>query len=297
MQNICKKSQEKEHSMGRKNRNHQVFRPIKVSLNKSNDQDESIVVKKLKEVLTEKDNEIENLRKEGEKSKRTIGILEEKIKKIDFLNEEEKSIYEGEKKPKALEMPAIIREILKANKKKRVIFCEGKENSIDVKIYTILYEDAIIIPVGSWVDVEINVKKFSRMGDYYCGIMDRDKRGKYKQILLRNNNIFCLQVRAVENLLVTDEIILRIMQSLKIEKPKATLKKIKKEIFEEANQESDAHYLADILLFYEPHDVITKVAKKINISKNQYFEEFFALLNKKGKYGVIGDLKKYAPNL
>lgn len=286
--------------MGRKNRNHQVFRPIKISLNKSSDQEEATIVKKLEERLKEKDNEIENLRKEGEKSKRTIGILEEKIKKIDFLNEDEKLIYAGEKNPKALEMPTIIKEILKANKKKRVIFCEGRENSIDVKIYTILYEDAIIIPVGSWVDVEINVKKFSRMGDYYCGIMDRDKRGKYKQILLRNNNIFCLQVRAVENLLVTDKIILRIMQSLKIAKPKATLKKIKKEIFKETMAESDLNYSIkekDILLFYEPHDVITKVANKINISKNQYFEEFFALLNRKGKYRVVEDLKEYAPNL
>lgn len=284
--------------MGRKNRNHQVFRPIKISLNKGSG--ESTTIKNLEEKLKEKDNEIKNLIKEGEISKRTIESLEEKIRKIDFLNEEQKLIYEDEKNPKALEMPTILKEILKANKKKKVIFCEGTENSIDVKIYTILYEDAIIIPVGSWVDVEINVKKFSRLGDYYCGIMDRDKRGKYKQILLRNNNIFCLQVRAVENLLVTDKIILRIMQSLKIAKPKATLKKIKKEIFKETMAESDLNYSIkekDILLFYEPHDVITRVANKINISKNQYFEEFFALLNRKGKYRVVEDLKEYAPNL
>jgi len=253
--------------------------------------------------------------KEGERIRRQIKKLSKKQHELQ-LELEKNSSEQAKKKKTNIEENIVIKEtdieemvyndisitsfieaICKSNEKKIILFCEGNYNSLDYELYKILYEDAIVIPVGSWASVQINTDKYGKLSDRVYGIMDKDSRGNKLRVSLEKKHILFLKVRAIENLLATDEVVVRIIKSMKIRKPKKLLNSIKKTALLKMQEDKDEIVnKKDVLTKYYPHEVIRLLTIYLRLKNDkEYYEKFFALLKRKGRNKVIEELKQYIP--
>lgn len=95
--------------------------------------------------------------------------------------------------------------------KKKVCFCEGKQSSLDIKLYTVLFPELTIIPakghreVISCVDA-IN-KQFDRFLPKTIGIIDGDYHNAEQIKKWEEKQVFSLTVNEVENILVDEEVL------------------------------------------------------------------------------------------
>lgn len=253
--------------------------------------------------------------KEGEKIRRQIKKLSKKQHELQLKLEKNPS-EQAKKKKTTIDERIVIKEtdleemvyneisttsfieaICKSSGKKIILFCEGNYSSLDYKLYNILYEDAIVIPVGSWASVQVSTEKYRQLSDCVYGIMDKDSRGNILRVSLEKNNILFLKVRAIENLLATDEVVVRIIKSMKIRKPKKLLNSIKKTALSRMQDDKDEIVnKKDVLTKYYPHEVIRLLTIYLRLKNDkEYYEKFFALLKRKGRNKVIEELKQYIP--
>ena len=112
-----------------------------------------------------------------------------------------------------IDLPEDLRQAILGSRKK-ILFVEGTSNSLDLKLYDVLFPDVSIIPVGSCVDVEKMVKGLRcSLGMHHTeafGLIDRDHLGERKVTELSENNIFSLTVYSVESLYYCPESIMAV---------------------------------------------------------------------------------------
>lgn len=103
---------------------------------------------------------------------------------------------------------ALLMKILGSRKK--ILFCEGKRNSLDTQIYELLFPNYTIVPIASCKDVINYTKAFNKINNKYAeafGIIDRDFRGQEQINKLINDNIFSCNVAEIENLFLVEDFI------------------------------------------------------------------------------------------
>jgi len=90
--------------------------------------------------------------------------------------------------------------------RRQVIFVEGEPDSIDTKLYSLLYKDYYIVPCGGCskvIERTKSMKASPQLHDMQCyGIIDRDYRSEYELKKLREVGVYNLKVAEVENLFV-----------------------------------------------------------------------------------------------
>lgn len=94
---------------------------------------------------------------------------------------------------------------------KRILFCEGKKNSLDVQIFEYIFPDYTITPVSTCKDVINYTKAFNKIENTNTkafGIIDRDFREESELRSLKNNNIYSYDVAEVENLFLLEDFIM-----------------------------------------------------------------------------------------
>lgn len=94
--------------------------------------------------------------------------------------------------------------------RKRILFCEGRNNSLDCNIFEILFPNYTITPVTSCKDVINYTRAFNKISNRYSeafGIIDRDFRCKKQLDKLKTENIFSYDVAEVENLFLSEDFI------------------------------------------------------------------------------------------
>lgn len=109
--------------------------------------------------------------------------------------------------PENDEIPEMIyMEIL--GSRKQILFCEGKKNSIDYKLYSILFPEFTIIPVGGHINVINYTKAFNASANTHnnsaIGIIDGDFHTTEEKMAWKHEHIFSLDVQEIENLLCDD---------------------------------------------------------------------------------------------
>lgn len=163
----------------------------------------------------------------------------------------------------------IIEQCLLETNKKIIVLCEGAKSSWDYRIYTKIYPNAIIVPFGSWSRIEKNLIAYRKKSDIFYAIIDGDKRGGKVKSALMQEGIFCLDVRAIENLFFIDEIFIKVLDDLKIPDSKEWLKKIKEIALEEYKNEESSYELTykDILLYFPPKKLMGLVFSTIGSNK------------------------------
>lgn len=95
--------------------------------------------------------------------------------------------------------------------KKKVCFCEGKQSSLDIKLYTVLFPELTIIPAKGHRDVISCVDAINKQFDGFLpkaiGIIDGDYHNAEQIKKWEENQVFSLAVNEVENILVDEEVL------------------------------------------------------------------------------------------
>ena len=94
--------------------------------------------------------------------------------------------------------------------RKKVLFCEGKQGSLDRQIIELLFPNFTITPLASCKDVINYTKAYNKISNKYAvayGIIDRDFRTKEQLDKLAAENIYSYDVAEIENLFLIEDFI------------------------------------------------------------------------------------------
>ena len=119
-----------------------------------------------------------------------------------FENWEIESIADSEI-PEALLMKIL-------GSRKKVLFCEGKQGSLDRQIIELLFPNFTITPLASCKDVINYTIAYNKISNKYAvayGIIDRDFRTKEQLDKLAAENIYSYDVAEIENLFLIEDFI------------------------------------------------------------------------------------------
>lgn len=152
--------------------------------------------------------------------------------------------------------------------RQNVLLVEGTENSIDNRLYSLLFKDYNVISVGSCERVIDFTKAFKELKKaHYCtvkGIVDRDRRSDAEIEKLNQDGVFCPEVAEIENLFLLPEVIKIVSDDFhytpqKIEEIEI---KVKRKVFELLAKKIDEQ----TLLFIQQ-----KIQNDINRATNKTF--------------------------
>jgi len=103
-----------------------------------------------------------------------------------------------------------------------VLLCEGDENSIDNIVYSLVFPNLLVVPVGGCSTVSRILPKLrmelSLLNLYAFGIIDRDALSK-KEVkrLFNNKGIYTTKLPFIENIICTPEVLRYVCQYLEID--------------------------------------------------------------------------------
>ena len=95
--------------------------------------------------------------------------------------------------------------------RQNVLFVEGTKDSLDTRLYSLLFPDVNVIPCGSCATVVERTKAFSKCTALsWCkvkGLVDRDYRSEYEIEANSKDGIYTLNVAEVENLFIVEPLL------------------------------------------------------------------------------------------
>lgn len=104
---------------------------------------------------------------------------------------------------------ALLMEILGSRQK--IIFCEGEKSSPDYRLYSILFPNYCVKPVGGHLNVINYTRAFNKSKEHFgntsIGIIDGDFHSSSARSKLAEDGVFCIEVQEIENLLC-DELLI-----------------------------------------------------------------------------------------
>jgi len=170
--------------------------------------------------------------------------------------------FELEEIPKNEIPQTLLMEIL--GSRQDILFCEGEIGSLDEQIYSILFPSYTIKPVGGCLSVINFTKAFNKLpmsSRKAIGIIDGDYISKQRLDVLQSERIFPLYVPDVENLLLDEEILLKLELEQTVKAGQAT--KTKKEILIMLQRERE-----------------TEISKYVSARVDHYFKDSHVSLGK-----------------
>ena len=185
--------------------------------------------------------------------------------------------------------------------RKKILFCEGKRNSLDSKIFELLFENYTITPVETCKDVMNFTRAFNKIPNTVAkayGIIDRDFRSEDQLEILQQQNVFSYDVAEIENLFLLPDIIIGFAN---YKKEQCDIEEIKTRIlikFEQDKQAQISQYVSSAINAYFKSSHISVGNKKEEVEQN--FQKFISEvdINKlfNGRESYINDVianKKY----
>ena len=185
--------------------------------------------------------------------------------------------------------------------RKKILFCEGKRNSLDSKIFELLFEDYTITPVETCKDVINFTKAFNKIPNTVAkayGIIDRDFHSEDQLEKLKQQNVFSYGVAEIENLFLLPDVITGFA---KYKNEECDIEDIETRIlnkFEQDKQTQISQYVSSAINAYFKASHISVGNKKKEVEQN--FQNFMSevdinkLFNERESYinDVIAN-KKY----
>lgn len=185
--------------------------------------------------------------------------------------------------------------------RKKILFCEGKRNSLDSKIFELLFEDYTITPVETCKDVINFTKAFNKIPNTVAkayGIIDRDFHSEDQLEKLKQQNVFSYGVAEIENLFLLPDVITGFA---KYKNEECDIEDIETRIlnkFEQDKQTQISQYVSSAINAYFKASHISVGNKKEEVEQN--FQNFMSevdinkLFNERESYinDVIAN-KKY----
>lgn len=129
-------------------------------------------------------------------------------KKLWLRSFEFPSSFQMEEVPANEIPPALLFELL--GSRQNIMFCEGQVGSLDEKVYSLIFPDYVIKPVGGCLAVINYTKAFNKIPNLpmkAVGIIDADYHTTDRLKALESSNIFSIDVAEVENLLLSEALL------------------------------------------------------------------------------------------
>ncbi|HEX8432390.1 MAG TPA: AAA family ATPase [Longimicrobium sp.] len=144
-----------------------------------------------------------------------------------------------------------------AGSRKPILFTEGVRSGIDAQIYSQVYPDHTVMPMGSCRTVVHAVKSFRMLTVLHAldckGLIDRDQRSETERTALSQDAIFTIPVSEVENLLLLEPVLRCVAQILHRDEVDDLVDKVKVQVF--ARLAKDKESIASSMLgaYLEKH--------------------------------------------
>ena len=164
--------------------------------------------------------------------------------------------------------------------RKKILFCEGKKNSLDSKLFELLFEDYTITPVETCKDVINFTKSFNKIPNTVAkayGIIDHDFRSKEQLSKLEEQNVFSYDVAEVENLFLLPDVI---EGFAKYKNERCNIDDIKMSIlkkFEQDKQTQTSLFVSSAINAYFKSSHISVGNEKEEVKRN--FQNFISKVN------------------
>lgn len=131
-----------------------------------------------------------------------------------------------------------------------VIFVEGdSQHSIDIKLYSLVFKDWTIRPLGSCNKVIESTRTFNDLRQMHHlrsrGIVDRDRRSESEVEYLRNKEILVPEVAEIENIFLLEDVI-KIMARLRGRDAEKILRRVRKVVIRTFKQKADEQALQHV---------------------------------------------------
>ena len=94
--------------------------------------------------------------------------------------------------------------------RKPILFCEGKQESLDRRVFEIIYPKFTIQPVGTCKNVINYTRAYNHVANTYCkafGIIDKDFRTDTQLECLSKDYIFSYDIAEIENLFLSEDFV------------------------------------------------------------------------------------------
>lgn len=156
--------------------------------------------------------------------------------------------------------------------RKNILFCEGEKGSIDEKIYNILFPHFTITPVGNCFQVINHTKAFNKIPNVNIksfGIIDSDHHTQERIKSIKKDNIYSYRVSEPENLLLDEEFLIKLSETILCDKSK--IDNIKNDIVKELNTKKElqiSNYLSNKVNYYFQNSHVKKGNDLLTITKN-----------------------------
>lgn len=146
--------------------------------------------------------------------------------------------------------------------RKNILFCEGIKGSIDERIYSILFPELTIVPVGSCFDVINHTKAFNKLRNVNTksfGVIDSDHHNSERLDKLKAEDVYSFQVAEVENLFLDAEFLKILAKQLLIDE--ANVELIKSDVIKELEKLKEiqaTNYVSIKVNYYFTDSDVTK---------------------------------------
>jgi ABC-type cobalamin/Fe3+-siderophores transport system ATPase subunit len=144
--------------------------------------------------------------------------------------------------------------------RKNILFCEGVKGSIDERVYSTLFPELTIMPVGSCFDVINHTKAFNKLSNVTTkafGIIDSDHHDSERLEKLEKENIYSFKIAEVENLFLDIDFLNILASQLLVDTTK--INEIKTEVINELSKlkeiQASNYVSAKINYFFTDSDV------------------------------------------
>lgn len=110
--------------------------------------------------------------------------------------------------------------------RKNILFCEGVKGSIDERVYSILFPELTIMPVGSCFDVINHTKAFNKLQNVNTksyGLIDSDHHDSDRLDKLKESDIFSFKVAEIENLFLDSDFLKILAQQILVDEENVKL--------------------------------------------------------------------------
>lgn len=121
--------------------------------------------------------------------------------------------------------------------RKNILFCEGIKGSIDERVYSILFPELTIMPVGSCFDVINHTKAFNKLQNVNTkafGLIDSDHHDTARLEKLTESDIYSFSVAEVENLFLNSDFLKILAKQILIDESNIEL--IKTDVIKELDK-------------------------------------------------------------
>lgn len=161
--------------------------------------------------------------------------------------------------------------------RKKILFCEGKDGSLDRSIFEAIFPDFTITPVATCKDVINYTRAFNKIKTKYAeayGLIDRDFRDGAQLEKLETENVFSYDVAEVENLFLLEDFINGFAvfknEEINVDEIKSrVLRMLENEVEKQA-----ALYVSSCIDFYFKESHLNKGLTKDDINNN--FQQFIS---------------------